>query len=135
MAETFAKSERLRRLSELLAERPDWPLRDRLVLVQRLARQVQTLHQNGRIHRAIGIDAVTVDGQLRPQLPPPAGPRRFGGDDSDPEFCPPELTGGHGVRLPAEIDSAAARLCKRPATRSIRAGSTSISWACCFADW
>ena len=43
------------------------------MLVQRLARQVQALHQNGRIHRAIGIDAVTVDEQLRPQLPPPAG--------------------------------------------------------------
>ena len=71
MAETFAKPSRLRRLSELLAERPDWPLRERLLLVERLARQVQSLHQNGRIHRAIAVEQVSVDGEGRPQLPPP----------------------------------------------------------------
>ena len=107
MADTFTKSKKLPFLSELLAERGDLSLKDRLTLFQRLARQVQTLHQNGRIHRAISIDAVAVDEQLRPHLPPPAGPRRFGGDDCDPEFCPPELTDKDAVELPAQLDSAA----------------------------
>ena len=84
MADVFAKSGALHSLLQWLAEQPDWPLKDRLALVQRLARQVQTLHQNGRIHRAISIDAVTVDERLQPQMPPPAGVRRFGGEDSDP---------------------------------------------------
>ncbi|MCD4728476.1 MAG: protein kinase, partial [Pirellulales bacterium] len=113
MADTFTKSERLRGLSELLAERHDWPLKNRLAFVRKLARQVRTLHQNGRVHRAIGIDAVGVDEQLRPHLSPPGAPRRFGGeDDCDPEFCPPELTGQDAVELPAEIDAAAAALQK-----------------------
>ncbi len=113
MVDTFIRSERLRGLSELLAERRDWPLKERLAFVQKLARQVQTLHQNGRIHRAIGIDAIGVDEQLRPHLSPPGAPRRFGGeDDCDPEFCPPELTEPAVVELPAEIDRAAAALQK-----------------------
>ena len=107
MADTFTKSKKLPFLSELLAERGDLSLKDRLTLFQRLARQVQTLHQNGRIHRAISIDAVAVDEKLRPYLPPPAGPRRFGGDDCDPEFCPPELTDKDAVELPDQLDSAA----------------------------
>ncbi|MBU4272790.1 MAG: protein kinase [Planctomycetes bacterium] len=111
MADTFTKSERLPCLSEFLAERGDWPLKDRLAFVQKLARQVQALHQNGRIHRAIHVDTVAVDEQLRPQLSPPGAPRRFGGeDDCDPEFCPPELTEPAAVELPAEIDRAAKAL-------------------------
>ena len=54
MADALAKSDALRSLSQWLAEQRlaeqrEAPLKDRLALVQRLARQVQTLHQNGRI--------------------------------------------------------------------------------------
>jgi uncharacterized protein (TIGR03067 family) len=84
-----------------------------LALLQCLARQVQALHRSGQIHRAIGIEQVTIDQQGQPQLPPSVGPRRFGGDQSDPEFCPPELAQGSVVELPAEIDAAAAILRQR----------------------
>ena len=110
MTGAAAESLPRRPLSLWLADQHECPLKDRLALVQRLAQQVQTLHGQGRIHRAISIDDVTVDEQLRPQLPPPAGPRNFGGDDADPEFCPPELTGGKSVALPAEIEVAAKAL-------------------------
>ena len=96
-----------RPLSQWLAAGRGCSLKDRLVLVQCLARQVQTLHHQGRTHRAIGIEEVTVDQQLRPQLPPPAGPRQFGGDQSDPEFCPPELTGETSVVVPAAMEKVA----------------------------
>ncbi len=110
MADTFSKSETPRRLSELLAEPRRWPLKKRLLLVHRLALQVQTLHQNGRTHRAICLEQVIVDQQRRPQLAPPPGPRRFGGEACDPEFCPPQLAGGDGLELPESIQVATAVL-------------------------
>ena len=112
MADTFSKSETPRRLSELLAEPHRWPLKKRLLLVHRLALQVQSLHQNGRTHRAICLEQVIVDQQRRPQLVPPPGPRRFGGEDADPEFCPPQLAAGDGLELPEGIEAAAAVLKK-----------------------
>ncbi len=97
-------------LSQLLAEQPSWSLRERLVLARRLALAVQILHRQGQTHRALDAASVTVDGQFHPQLDPPAGPRRFGGDQSDPEFCPPELAQSSAVELPAEIEAAGAIL-------------------------
>lgn len=107
MADGFVTSEGGCSLAELLTQRRDWPLRDRLDLVRCLAQQVHSLHQSGRVHRAILIDVVTVDERLRPRLPPLAGSRRFGGNDGDPEFCPPELIGEQGVDVPGTIAAAA----------------------------
>jgi serine/threonine protein kinase len=84
-----------------------------LVLARRLALAVQALHRQGRIHRSLDAATVTVDGQFSPQLPPLAGPCRFGGERSDPEVCPPELAQGPVVDVPAEIEAAAAILRER----------------------
>ncbi len=97
-------------LAQLLADNASWTLKERLELLRRIARDLQTLHCSGRIHRSVGIDDVTVDEAFRPTLPEPPASRHLGGEDSDPEFCPPELTGGTGVALPAEIDAAAKAL-------------------------
>ena len=110
MVDIHTKSETPRRLSEWLAGDCEWSLGNRLLLVQRLALYVQTLHQDGRTHRSIGIENVSVDEKLRPQLAPPVARRRFGGDDSDPEFCPPELATGDGLEVPEQIDAAATAL-------------------------
>jgi serine/threonine protein kinase len=106
MTDVSANSEIRGSLAQWLAGPHDWPLKDRLTLVERLARQVQTLHLNGQIHRAIGVDAVTFGEGARPQLSPPGPLRSFGGDDCDPEFCPPELSGAPGIVLPIDLDAA-----------------------------
>jgi formylglycine-generating enzyme required for sulfatase activity/serine/threonine protein kinase len=112
MAETILKSRTRGRLSELLAQPGTWSLRDRLVLVRNLAERVQTLHGQGRTHRAIRAESVNVDDGLRPRLDPPALPERFGGEGADPEQCPPELVAGEAVVLPEGIEAAAAVLTK-----------------------
>ncbi len=103
-----------RPLAELLAAGPSWTLQERLALAERMALAVQTLHSRGSTHRALDAATITVDEQLRPKIGPPAGPRRFGGEHSDPEFCPPELAlVGTAVELPAEIEAARAILRKQ----------------------
>ena len=113
MAHMFTQLRSPRRLSELLAEGHGWSLKDHLLLVRRLAAQVRSLHRAGRTHRAIAAEGVAVDEKLRPQLGPPAGPRSFGADDPDPEFCPPELSEAEDFILGEDIDSAAASLTAR----------------------
>jgi serine/threonine protein kinase len=113
MDPTFTQSRSPRPLSELLAEGLGWSLKDRLLLVRRLAVQVGSLHQAGRTHRAIATEGVAVDERLRPQLGPPAGPRSFGADDPDPEFCPPKLSEAEDLVLAEDIDSATASLTAR----------------------
>ena len=110
MTKAVADSKLPSPLSNLLAGRPAWTLQQRLVLASRLARAIQALHRQGVIHRAIDAAAVTVDAQFQPQLAPPAGPRQFGGEQSDPEFCPGELAQGPAVELPAAIEAAGAIL-------------------------
>ncbi|MGO8752474.1 MAG: protein kinase domain-containing protein [Thermoguttaceae bacterium] len=107
MDNTFTQRGAPRPLSELLEDAGAWPLEQSLRLVHRLGFQVRALHEDGRTHRSIDIHTVTVDDQLQPTLA--AGPpkRRFGGTDSDPEFCPPELADGDGLELPESIDAAA----------------------------
>ena len=100
-------------LSQLLAEKPVWSVRERLMLARRLAAAVQALHRAGTTHRALDAATITLDGQLDPQLGPPAGPRRFGGDQCDPEFCPPQLAQSSAVDLPADIEAATAILRQR----------------------
>ncbi len=99
-----------RPLSALLEDAPAWPLESSLRLVQRLATQVRSLHESGRTHGALGADVVVVNERLQPHLAPGPQSRRFGGDEADPEFCPPELAGGGAVELPAAIEAAARRL-------------------------
>jgi serine/threonine protein kinase len=93
-------------LLQLLAGKPSWSLKERLELARRLALAIQVLHRQGQTHRSLDPATITLGEQFQPQLAPPAGPRRFGGDQSDPDFCPPELTGGAGVELPAAIEAA-----------------------------
>ncbi len=106
MTDVQAKSDVRHSVAQCLADGRRWPLKDRLALVERLAQVVRTLHQKGRIHRAIGVDALTVDQQHRWAVMPPPALRSLGGTESDPEFCPPELVGGPALSLPAEIKAA-----------------------------
>jgi serine/threonine protein kinase/formylglycine-generating enzyme required for sulfatase activity len=107
MADALANPEAARSLADCLAEGHAWSVGDSLVLTRELALQVQTLHQSGRTHRAIGGETVTLAGPRRAALGPAPAVRPFGGEDSAPEFCPPELAGGEALELPAEIESAA----------------------------
>ena len=100
-------------LAEWLASGPAWTFKERLALAERMALAVETLHSQGSTHRALDAATVTVDEAFRPKIGPPAGPRRFGGEHSDPEFCPPELALGTAVELPAEIEAATAILRKQ----------------------
>ena len=95
-----------RRLADVLPQGQPWRLADSLGLVARLAEQVETLHQAGRTHRAIGIEAVTVAGPQSVQLDPPPAELRFGRLDADPEFCPPELAEADTLTLPESIAAA-----------------------------
>ncbi|MCY2987329.1 MAG: protein kinase, partial [Planctomycetota bacterium] len=94
-------------LAEILAREPLLPPGLALQVVRQLAQQVRTLHVEQRwLHRGVGIAAVAFDDQRRACLG--AGPAsvRFGGPDSDPEVCPPELQGLPAVELPANIGEA-----------------------------
>jgi len=113
MADPFAKSETARRLSDVPDGEQSRSVQDSLVLIRRLALQVRALHEQGRTHRAIGAETVSVDEQLRPDLSPPARLQHFGINDADPEFCPPELAKADGFELPDDIEAAAAVLQQR----------------------
>ena len=84
MAESVAKSETRRPLSEVIAARREWLLTDRLELARRIVLQLQSLHHDGRTHRAIGLDTVRVDGEDHAYLDAPPDLRCFGGDQVDP---------------------------------------------------
>ena len=99
-----------RRLSELLDEGCDWSALDRLELWRRVALQVRELHEAGQVHRSVDLEHVRVDRELRPELVAASGPRRFGADSSDPDYCPPELADREGVDLPADVNEATALL-------------------------
>ena len=120
-------------LADWLAGEPVWSLGDRLWLIERLAVQVGLLHQSGRTHQDVRADQVSVDGDLQSHLGPPAGSRRFGGEESDPEFCPPDLAGRDALELPADIEAATAILRLRGHVLD-RVASTSTSLvSCCTA--
>ena len=110
MAECVVKSGSPERLAELLAGGASWSATEALWLVQRLAVQVQALHEDGRLHLAIGSEAVTIDDAGRPHLSAASGPRRFGGEESDPEFCPPLFAETESLELPLTIAAAMAVL-------------------------
>ncbi|HUT95105.1 MAG TPA: hypothetical protein VMY37_36965 [Thermoguttaceae bacterium] len=102
-----------RRLSELVEDGRSWSLRDSLLLIRRLSVLVRDFHQAGQTHRAIDLDHVTVIGRLEPQLSKPPERRWFGGQHSDPEFCPPELVGADLVEVPGGLVAATARLAEQ----------------------
>lgn len=110
-----AEADPLSRLSlpQLPGVKPSSSLEERLESARRLALLVRALHRQGQIHRWLDAATVTIEGKFPPQLDPPPEPRRFGGDQSDPSFCPPELAQGSAVELPAEIEAAAAILRQR----------------------
>ena len=107
MAHQPAQHRSLRPLTQLLPPGVIWSLEESLRLVQRLTVQLEALHASGRIHRAIAMDTVQMDDQMRPQLSPSPSRRRFGGECSDPEFCPPELAQGDALELPEQTAVAA----------------------------
>lgn len=82
------------------------PLHDRLRLVRELAEQLAALHGGGRVHRAIDRVVVLPGERPRLQLPDPPPRRRFGGDHSDAEYCPPELATADTLELPDDVDVA-----------------------------
>jgi predicted Ser/Thr protein kinase len=106
MADVVIQPKAPRCLADVLAEELHWTLAERLLFVRQLALQVIALHAGGRNHRDIRAETITLDPQRQPQLGPPGGPRWFGGEHSDPEYCPPELAGAEAVELPAEIEAA-----------------------------
>jgi len=81
MVETYVTPEVPPRLAEVLARRPKWSAGHCLRLIHRLALYVQSLHEDGRAHRAIDVETVAVDEQLRPTLAPPS-------------YSPPSSSGG-----------------------------------------
>ena len=113
MGHPLANLEQPRSLAQLLEEGHAFPAGASLELMRRLTVQVERLHREGRTHRAIGADQVTMDRDLRPQLSAPAPPRGFGGPSSDPDCCPPELTPVEAVVLPEGIEAAAGELARR----------------------
>ncbi len=110
MNQQLPKQDAPGRLGDLIESDRPWPLADVAVFMRRLAQQVQTYHRRGRFHRAIDALSVTINREFHPLLDDPPEERRFGGEYSDPEFCPPELVGRAAVTLPSDIASAAARL-------------------------
>ncbi|MEX2120016.1 MAG: protein kinase [Pirellulales bacterium] len=108
-----------RRLSELLAAGP-WDLKQSLLLVRRLAVAVQTLHESGQLHRAVDADHVLIDARGLSRLERPPRLRRFGGDQFDPDVCPPELAGRPVFEVPCELALAATLLETRGCTNPKR---------------
>ena len=97
------------RLSEKFSELAARPLVDRLLAVRQLAEQVRELHARGWTHRDISPETVRLNDQMRLLLGALPARRRLGGEDSDPEICPPDLSGRQAMELPDDL-AVAARL-------------------------
>ena len=96
-----------------LAEKLDYfaakPLADRLLLVRQLAEQVREIHARGRTHRNISPNTIILDEQMYPRLSGYRARQRLGGEDSDPEICPPQLAVGEALEL-LDVAAVTARL-------------------------
>lgn len=75
-----------------------------------IVRQVDALHQAGRLHGAIGMDALGRDDEGRWVLAPPPPSVTLGGDFWDPARCPPGIPADPLVHLPTELANAEAVL-------------------------
>ncbi|HTN77785.1 MAG TPA: protein kinase [Pirellulaceae bacterium] len=82
----------------------------RLAIVSLLAQQVQALHEEGRLHRAIDAEHVQFTQVSKLKLLAPPATCRLGGADADADQCPLELTLGESLDLPATIATATALL-------------------------
>ncbi|NUQ64404.1 MAG: serine/threonine protein kinase [Pirellulales bacterium] len=81
-----------------------------MAMVCRLAEQVRSLHGQGRLHRAIGIDAAINAASVSPCLADPPEVCRFGGRYAEPDRCPPELIDAEELAVPSDRAAAAAVL-------------------------
>jgi len=99
-----------RRLSDVLSEGKLRDTREVLTLVSALAADVAALHVSGRTHRAIGIDAITLDDRMHPTLAPPPASSWFGDGLGDDELCPPQLSEIEPIELVASTEAAAEAL-------------------------
>lgn len=75
-----------------------------------VVRQVEALHQAGRLHGAIGIEALGKDDEGRWVLAAPRETITLGGEYWDPARCPPGIQADHLVILPTRLGDAAAAL-------------------------
>jgi hypothetical protein len=95
------------RLSERLGELSAQPLADRLLLVRQVTEQVRALHNEGRSHRRISLNTVLLDADMRPRVGGRAARQRFGGENYDPDVCPPEFAGREAIEIPDDAAVAA----------------------------
>lgn len=83
-----------------------WPPLETLLIVCRVATEVQALHRSGRVHLALDAEHVSIDGHFQPHLAPPPDLRFFGASWVDPESIPPELAESDGMELPSVLEDA-----------------------------
>ncbi len=83
------------------------PLRERLVILRRLAEHVQRLHEQGVIHGRIRPQSIRIDEAFRPHISQPPLRRTFGPQETDCEVCPPELHLMTRLELPSDLAAAA----------------------------
>jgi serine/threonine protein kinase len=95
-----------RPLDVILGERGPLPEGEALAALRRLLADLRALHASGRTHRGISAGAVRISPEGVASLAEPPAVLECGGNDADPEACPPELRGVGPVRLPAGIDEA-----------------------------
>jgi len=106
MPEATAFTPGERSLDVVLGERGPLPEGEALAVLRRLLADLRALHASGRTHRGIRADAVRITPEGIASLAEPPAALVCGGDDADPEACPPELRGVGPVRLPAGIEEA-----------------------------
>ncbi len=83
----------------------DWP--QTLREFANIVRQVESLHQSGRLHGSIGRDALGHDDEGRWVLAPPGPSVALGGEFWDPARCPPGILADTAVDLPTQLAQAA----------------------------
>jgi WD40 repeat protein/serine/threonine protein kinase len=106
MPEATAFTPGERSLDVVLGERGPLPEGEALGVLRRLLADLRALHASGQTHRGIRAGAVQITPEGVASLAERPAVLLCGGDDADPEACPPELRGVGPVRLPAGIEEA-----------------------------
>lgn len=101
-----AKGRRYDTLAQLVDSEGPVSLSEALDIVLALVDQVDALHAHARIHREIGVDAVSLDRELQPQLGPTKPLVPFGGPQADAYDTPPELRPRRRLFLPEDLEQA-----------------------------
>jgi len=86
----------------------DWP--QTLRSFAGIVRQIETLHQAGRLHGSISVDSLEQDAEGRLVLGPPPPAITLGGQFWDPARCPPGILADDLIDVPTRIADAAAML-------------------------